>query len=488
MKRTLTLYLALSFSLHAAESVPPNFLVIIGEAQGWASMSAPQDDRNPEGSTSEFILTPNLDRLAQQGIRFSDFYAASPRCTPTRAAFFTGRSPAQLHMTFVGESKKDGTTNPGDRIIGPETSTQLPESIETIGTMLKKQGYATAHFGKWHVGRTDPKLYGFDENDGPNSNGGPENADEPNPKQCYAITTLGMDYMTRQVKSKKPFYLQISHYPGKTPKTALPDTLEAVRLRLGTRLDMNRIGMAAGNEEIDKTIGLLLAKLKELGTMENTYILYTADHGSQGANSNGALTNGKGTVWEGGLRVPLIVAGPGIIAGVFSHVRASTVDLLPTITALAGAKDGPEGLEGASLVDLLKRDPNAAPQRQRAELVIHFPHYDKDPIGPASAILFQQYKMIRVFATGERHLFDLSTDIGEQIDLAGSKPGIVEDLDRRMMDYLSAMNAGMPVPNPGFVEGGKTSGDRKGGGGGGKKGKKDPDSNQNTAVKPATDN
>lgn len=459
-------------SLHAAESNRPNFLVIMGEAQGWASMSVPLDDRNPEGSRSDFIRTPNLDSIAEHGIRFSDFYAASPRCTPTRAALFTGRNPAALHMTFVGESKKEGAVSAGDKVIPPDTTTQLPERIETVGSLLKKAGYATAHFGKWHVGRADPKVHGFDENDGPNSNGGPDNVEEPNPTQCYATAKLGMDFMTRQVKSRKPFYLQISHYPGKSPESATPEMIEAVKKRLNNRIDSQRIGAAAGNEEIDKTIGLVLAKLKELGAMENTYILYTADHGAQGGKANGALTNGKGTVWEGGLRVPLLVAGPGIKAGQFSHVRASTMDVLPTIMDLAGVTEVPQEVEGVSLVNVLKRDPNVAPKRQRDELVIHFPHYDKDPIGPASAILLQNYKMIRVFETEQRHLFDLSKDIAERNDLAESKKDIVLALDNRMMDYIRAVGAGMPRPNPDYVEGGERSGDRRGGKGGGKGGKK----------------
>ena len=481
----------------AAESMRPNFLVIMGEAQGWASMSVPQDDRNPEGSTSDFIRTPNLDSIAQHGIRFSDFYASSPRCTPTRAALFAGRNPAALHMTYVGETKKEGGVMPGDRVIPPETTTQLPDGIETIGTLLKKQGYTTAHFGKWHAGRVDPKQNGFDENDGPNSNGGPENVDEPNPKQCYATAKLGMDFMTRQVNARKPFYLQISHYPGKQPESATPEMIEATKKRLGTRMDIMRIGQAAGNEEIDKTIGLVLAKLKELGAMEKTYILYTADHGAQGRNANGALTNGKGTVWEGGLRVPLLVAGPGIKAGLFSHARASTVDVLPTIMELAGVKDLPQGLDGVSLVNVLKNDPSAAPKRVHEELVVHFPHYDKDEIGPASAIIYQNWKMIRVFETEKRMLCDLSKDIGEQKDIAEANLNVVLALDNRMMDYLRSVKAGMPKPNPDYVEGGEKSGDRKGGKGGGgggggggkggsKGGKTKPMMKEETEVKPDT--
>ena len=454
----------------------PNFVLILGEAQGWASMSEPLDDRNVKGSKSDDTLTPNLDTIAKAGVRFSDFYAASPRCTPTRAALVTGRSPAALHMTFVNEGKKDGGVSPGDRVIAPRASTELAPNIETMALLMKRAGYATAHFGKWHLGRDNPRTHGFEENDGANSNGGPDDVESPNPKQAYSIAKQGMDFITRQVRAKKPFFLQISEYPGRGPETALPETVEAVKKRLGSRMDFQRIGTAAGNEEIDKTIGQVLAKLKELGVMGNTYIIYTADHGAQGRNANGMLTNGKGTVWEGGLRVPLLIAGPGVKPGTFAHVRASTVDLLPTVAELAGlsAQSLPKDIEGASLVGTLKQGDTAAPKRAREEFVVHFPHYDKDDIGPATAILMRNYKMIRVFETEKRLLFDLSTDLAEEHDLSASKPDILLAMDRRLSDYLSQAKAELPMPNPNYDPNGERSGDRKGGGGGkgGRKGKK----------------
>lgn len=165
---------------------------------------------------------------------------------------------------------------------------------------------------------------------------------------------------------------------------------------------------------------------------------------------------------------------------------------MPTILDLAGIKQVPQDVEGVSLVDVLKKDPNSPPKRMREELVIHFPHYDKDPIGPASVIIYQNWKMIRVFETEKRMLFDLSKDIGEQNDLAQANPNIVIALDNRMMDYLRSVNAGMPKPNPNYVEGGEKSGDRKGGKGGGggggkgggKGGKKKPMMKEETEVKP----
>ena len=467
MKPSLLFLAALSFTIHAESRVvgeAPNFVIILGEAQGWASMSEPQDDRNVTGSKSEFIRTLNLDSIAKAGVRFSDFYAGSPRCTPTRAALVTGKSPAQLHMTFVNEGRKDGGVNPGDKVIAPLCTTEMPVGIETMASIFKRAGYATAHFGKWHLGRANPRVHGFDENDGANSNGGPENVESPNPKQAYVIAKLGMDFITRQAQAKKPFLLQISQYPGRGPETALPETVEAVKKRLGTRLDFQRIGLAAGDEEIDNSIGLLLAKLKELGLMTNTYIIYTADHGAQGRNANGSLRNGKGTVWEGGLRVPLLIAGPGVKSGYCSHVRSSTVDVLPTVIELAGLKPDvlPDGIEGGSLVGILQQGDRAPMKRSRDELVVHFPHYDKDDLGPATAILMGNYKLIRFFEEDPRRkFFDLTNDLGEQHDMAAARPDIVATMDQRLTEYLTLVKASLPTLNPNYHPNGERSGDRR---------------------------
>jgi len=261
--------------------------------------------------------------------------------------------------------------------------------------------------------------------------------------------------------------LQLSEYPGRGSETALPETVEAVKQRLGTRMDYRRIGLAAGNEEIDKTIGLVLAKLKELNLLGSTYIIYTADHGAQGRNANGSMTNGKGTVWEGGLRVPLLIAGPGIHAGAYSHVRASTVDLFPTVLDLANLKHAmpiPNG-EGSSLAAVLRTGDNAPLPRARPEWIVHFPHYDQDDLGPASAIYLSQYKMIHFYEEGAtRRLFDLNSDPEEQRNLASQRPDIVQSLDRRLDAYLAATQAALPTPNPNYDPKGERSGDHKGGG------------------------
>jgi arylsulfatase A-like enzyme len=300
------------------------------------------------------------------------------------------------------------------------------------------------------VGRISPARHGFDESDGPTNNGGPENVENPNPKEAFGMTERGIDFMTRQVKAGKPFYLQISHYAGRGGTDARPETYASVRQRAQSDRDVRQVGSAAVTEDMDATIGLLLAKLDELGIANRTYVIYTSDHGAQGRNANAPLSNGKGTVWEGGLRVPLIVRGPGIPPGVCSHVVATTVDLFPTVATLARVSEPlPTGLEGGDLGRAFAGQPGPI-RRSREELVFHFPHYDKDTVGPASAILLGGFKLIHIYETNVSHLFDLSKDLREEHDLAATLSSQASSLDRRLADYLAAVHAQMPQPNPAY--------------------------------------
>jgi arylsulfatase A-like enzyme len=418
----------------AASTRHPNFIVILGEGAGWTSTSVQMDDRN-SASKGAGLKTPNLERLAAGGMRFSDGYAPSPRCTPSRAALFTGRSPAALHMTFVGDGKGRGSDEAKTRLIPPHALLELPEAETTIGDLLKRAGYATAHFGKWHLGRANPSRHGFDESDGPTSNGGPENVANPNPKQAIAMTARGIDFMERQTRADRPFYLQLSHYPSQEEKGGGGGRNREVD---NQREEMNTV---------DRTIGQVLDAVERLGLAGDTYVLYTTDHGTPGRNP--PLAGGKGTVWEGGLRVPFIVAGPGIKAGTCSHVRVSATDLFPTFAELAGVTEPlPKGLEGGSFAPVLFNGGIGTVKRPREEFVVHFPHYDKDRIGPASAIILGDFKLIRAYESGTFHLFDLSRDIGERNDLAKQRPEKVTDLGQRLADYLKVVDAQMPALNP----------------------------------------
>ena len=254
--------------------------------------------------------------------------------------------------------------------------------------------------------------------------------------------------MTRQVQAGKPFYLQMSHHASRHVEDALPETVATVRSWAGDA-DERRLGEAAAALDLDISLGMILKKLDELRIADRTYVVYTADHGTPGRNP--PLSGGKGTVSEGGLRVPLLIRGPGIKPGSCSHERASGADLFPTFAELVHVTSPwPQGIEGGSLVPVLTSGGNGTVQRPRQKFVVHFPHYDKDPLGPASTVLLGDYKLIRVYETGQRQLFDVANDPGERRDLAAEMPDKVNDLNVRLTDYLQSVTAQMPATNPNF--------------------------------------
>jgi arylsulfatase A len=361
---------------------------------------------------------------------------------PSRAAFQAGRSPAALNMTFVPEGARDGI--PTGSVVPPTPLVDLPTDIPTVASLLGGAGYATAHFGKWHASKNvDPEVYGYDESDGPTANRGPLDEDHPNPSQAFLITERGADFMARSVAADQPFFLQISHYGGTDQLDSLPATYAEVSARLPGE-DVKTLADAAVIADMDTTIGSLLDTVETLGIADNTYVLFTSDHGRAGQNANRPLFQGKGSVWEGGIRVPLIVAGPGIAAGVHSHVRASQVDLLPTIIELAGVSAPADGLEGGSLWPVFS-GASTSVERVRDEFVVHFPHYDKDPLGPATAILVGDYKLIHFYEDGSYRLYDLVSDLDEQNDLSLLQPERVATMRATLDAYLTAVGAQMPV-------------------------------------------
>jgi arylsulfatase A-like enzyme len=432
----------LATSLRAATPQRPNFIVVLGEGHGWSSTSVQMDDAVPE-SKSAVARTPNLERLAQGGMRFANYYAPSPRCTPSRAALLTGKSPAQLHMTFVGEGKHDSGSG---RIATPDALVELPSDETTVAHVLKRAGYATAHFGKWHLGRVDPQAHGFDESDGPTNNGGPDNVENPHPKELYGMTARGIDFMVRQVKAGRPFYLQLSHYASRKGGAASAEALAVVK-NWGTELGERTATEIAADVDLDLALGQVLKKVDELGIAGSTYVIFTTDHGTPGKNP--PFAGGKGTVSEGGLRVPFIVRGPGIQPGACSHVRAVGVDLFPTLAELAHVSGPlPAGLEGGSWVSVLTHGGTGTVVRCREDYIVHFPHDDKDSRGPASAIYAGDFKLIHLYETNTSELFDLAKDPAETHDLAEAMPDKKRELDRRLTADLASLHAQMPGTVP----------------------------------------
>ena len=447
--------------LRAAADVGPNFVVIMAEAQGWPNTSVMMDDRL-SASKSAVFKTPAVERLAREGMRFAYGYALSPRCTPSRAALLTGIGPAALHMTYVGVGRETGPVRTA--LIPPEPVLEMPTAVTTVAEMLKGVGYTTAHFGKWHVGRTDPGKHGFDESDGATNNGGPDGVANPNPKQSFGMTERGIAFMRRAQLAGKPFYLQLSHYPNQERKEG------------GGGNGRDRDTVRADSDEIDKTVMQLLTALDTLGLPGRTYVIYTADHGGQGRNGNAPLSGGKGAVTEGGLRVPFLIRGPGIAGNVCSRVPVTACDVLPTIAELAGVRAAlPAAVEGGSLAAVLRDQAGRGNvQRSREELVFHFPHYDMGNGGPATAILLGGYKLVRNYEKKTQRLFDLENDPGEERDLAAKLPEKAAELDARLTRYLNAVAAQLAQPNPNYdpTKADNPSADERRGGKGGKQGKK----------------
>lgn len=431
------------------KSKHPNFIVILAEAQGWTSSSVQMDDRNPL-SKNPVYRTPNIEKLAAEGMRFADAYAGSPRCTPSRASLMTGKTPALLHMTFVNDKGDRKSIGVERKLLPPTPVLELPSEEMTIADLLKKYGYATAHYGKWHLGRTDPSEHGFASSDGPTSNIGPSGKMHPNPEEAFGMSERAISFITANVKEGKPFFVQVSHYGGRDPENALPETYEAMtKLSDGRR--SKETAAAAVVADMDTSIGMILKKIEQLGISDNTYIIYTADHGAPGQHANEPLFGGKGSLWEGGIRVPLIIKGPGIKADVCCHTPVAAFDLLPTVAELAHIKDPlPSAIEGGSIASLLLNSGHGNVSRKIEGMVFHYPHYDHDNDGPATAYLADNLVAIKNYESGRLYLFDLSSDLSESHDLSQKMPDKAKEMEECMSRYLKSVNAQMPTQNPNY--------------------------------------
>ena len=427
----------------------PNFCFILIDDMGWTGLSTLMDDKISQ-SKSDFYDTPRLAKFAAESMRFSNAYAPAPMCTPSRASFLTGKSPAMLHMTSPGGADRQPRKQ---QILPPRHINSLPAAEVTIAEILKKQNYATAHFGKWHLSGNGPGDHGFDRHDGDMGNGGPGTYTDPNPKDIFGITQRANEFMAEQVKANKnkPFYLQLSHYAVHGPYQALQKTKTTFTSRnQGNR--HNDADYAAMTRDLDTSVGMVLDKIERLGIKDNTYIVFMSDNGAgnpRNPGENAPLNKGKATLWEGGIRVPLIVRGPNIRPNTFCRTNVIGYDLLPTFCEVANASSGPDNIEGVSLVPLFSGKSKTF--NRKDDLVFHFPHYGKGPVQtPQSAILQGQWKLIKWYGTGEVRLFDLSKDIGETTDLSKQNPEKTAELYRKLTAYLKRVHAQLPIKNPNY--------------------------------------
>lgn len=442
MKTLLSLLLCFTAAALAAPVERPNIVFILSDDQDWTGLSVAMHPDLPN-SKSDFYRTPSLEKFAAQGMRFSAAYAPAPVCSPTRISLQTGRSPAALRWT------KAAPPETGHRLIEAENRKSIRAEEVTIAEMLRTAGYATAHLGKWHLGGGGPEQHGYDESDGDTGNRDADRFVDPNPVDIFGMSARAAAFMEKNAKAGKPFFVQMSYHALHVPENALKTTREFYEKQTPGRMHRD-VSRAAITTDLDTGVGRLLAEIERLGLTRNTYVIYMSDNGAGGGGGGGArpLRAGKGGVWEGGIRVPLIIRGPGIAAGSWSHQRVVGYDFFPTFCRLAGVKAPlPAELEGGDIAPLLAGAEKPV-KRPREEIVFHFPHYQGDT--PHSAILLGPYKLLEFYETGERQLFGLAADLGERNDLAKSKPQIADDLAKRLHAYLASVGAAMPKPNPDF--------------------------------------
>lgn len=448
----------------AEESKSPNFVFILTDDQGWNGLSVPMD-RSRADSMSDYYQSPNIARFATQGIRFSRGYSPAPNCSPSRYANLTGKTCARLQFTdIVGRGhatdlKGKQKLNPG----GKGTFAIRPEDV-TIAELLKTvpdAKYATAHFGKWHLGKNQhPERHGFDVSDGATGNGEGSLGKTVNddPKRAFSITERACDFMADSTEKGKPFYCQVSHYAVHAKIQHRATTLATLKDRPVGKVHFDPT-YAAMVEDLDSAVGKLLDRIDALGIADNTYVIYQADNGSPKFMSESPpLRRFKPEIWEGGVRVPTFMRGPGIAADSQCDAPMMGIDLLPTIWELAGgdASKLPSDLDGGSLVPTIKAISEGQPVpdvRRAGEMVVHSPHYvlSKDLAKnqrPSSAIYDGKWKLVAWYETGDVSLFDLDTDISESTDVSDQHPSVKRDLWIRLRDYLAKVDAKMPTLDP----------------------------------------
>lgn len=421
-------------------SAKPNIILILTDDQGWTDTSVPMM-KGREDSKSDFYQTPNLERLADAGMVFSNAYAPAPVCSPTRYSILYGKTPARLrHATL----NKNAAT--------PEKEIALPKMIKAADP-----NYVTAHFGKWHQPTSSPEDAGYDESTGPTGNGegdwvSPGVRNPPDdPKRSFSLSRKACEFMSKQVEADRPFFMQVSYYAVHVQNYALEKTKEKYRkMKPGKKstprdfemppppLNQGMVAYAAMVEDLDTGFGMILDKIDALGIAENTYLIFTSDNGG-GFRGNEPLQRGKADLWEGGLRVPTVVRGPKVPAGEYCDVPIAGWDFFPTISEIiSNTNPLPENLDGGSLLEVFEKGNEGSVKRGEEALIFHFPWFNGEP---ETAIRMGDYKLIKNIDSRELWLFNLAKDIEESNNLAESMPEKTEALHSYLNNYLDAVDA-----------------------------------------------
>jgi arylsulfatase A len=416
---------------HAAESARPNIIFILADDLGINDLAC-------YGRREH--RTPHLDQMARDGMRFTASYCAQPICSPSRAALLTGLAPARLHLTTYLPGRPDA---PSQKLLHPKINQQLPLEHTTLAEALKKEGYATACVGKWHLGGNgfQPADQGFDFVHTGQANTKP--SDTEGGKGEYDLTHTALRFI--ETNRTRPFFLYLPH---NTPHIAYSAKTNLVAKNAGAFEPV----YAALIETLDDTVGLLLNKLDALGLRTNTIVIFTSDNGGlhvpEGGHpritDNSPFRAGKGFLYEGGLRIPLIVRWPGRIpAGRETDTPMINTDWLPTLLELAGVP-APQKLDGKSFASLL-----TGGETRPRKFFWHFPHYTNQGSRPGGAVREGDWKFIEHYDAG-LELYNLAQDPGETTNLAAQETKRVEEMRRELAEWTSQVGAQTNALNPNF--------------------------------------
>lgn len=430
----------------------PNIVMLLADDLGWTGLTC---------FGSDLYETPNLDRLASQGMKFTNAYSACTVCSPTRASVMTGMYPARLHLTdFI-----DGQNRPFAKMLVPDWTKRLEPKHTTIAEALRSSGYRTAHIGKWHLNARgsaaevlQPTDHGFDIS-----------YSRPQGSKGYffkngTTTKLGTNYLTDDLTDKAcefidqsqsaPFFLYFAYNVPHTPIQGRKDLVEHFEDKVDASVIHKNPVYAAMVASLDQSVGRIVKQLNDSRLSDNTIIVFTSDNGGltqrygkhDGFTENIPLRRGKGSAYEGGVRVPTVISWPGITApGSECDDPIMTIDYFPTFIQMAQATS-PNHTDGLNIVPLLK-DSSAEFDRN---LYWHYPHYHAGGDGPYSAVRSGHYRLIEFHEDNSVQLYDLANDIGEQTNLAAKLPERTAQLKADLERWRISIAAQMPITNPNF--------------------------------------
>tara|TARA_R110002096_G_scaffold26518_6_gene81760 strand:+ start:4544 stop:5995 length:1452 start_codon:yes stop_codon:yes gene_type:complete len=433
----------------------PNVVLFLADDLGWTGLRC---------FGSDFYETPNLDRLAEDGMKFTDAYAACTVCSPSRAALMTGMYPARLHLTsFI-----PGQDRPFARMNIPDWNKGLDPNLTTVAEALKQGGYRTLHVGKWHLNYpgkpADPTRHGFDssEDKPPRTKGYylAEDVVKKLGKKTNYLTDHLADLAVEQISkpSDDPFFLYFAFHVPHTPIQGRDDLVADFERKVDPDAVHRNPVYAAMVKSMDLAVGRVLDALEAQGIADETIVIFTSDNGGltqrygvhDNFTENLPLRRGKGSAYEGGVRVPLIVKWPGVTpAGSVCDEPVMGIDFYPTLLEIAGIEGDANhnaSIDGVSLTPLFRK-PDTKFNR---ELYWHFPHYHAGGDSPYSTVRSKNYRLVEFHETGDLELYDLATDPGESTNLAAQRPEVASELHQKLKQWRIDVAAQMPTENPNF--------------------------------------